>query len=90
MQLDESLPKAQQPQKRSSRPLLLLPAAIFLAIAAYQAALHLAVLERARTSGIPLPPKMYGEHAGLAVAAIALSMALIAAAYRKRVAVDEN
>lgn len=63
--------------------MLLLPAIGVFLFAGYELIQHLAVLEQARIAGQPLPPTIYGEHSGLAIAAAALGLALTVVALRR-------
>ena len=68
----------------SWRLVLLLPALLLFAFAAYEIVQHLAVLDRADNATKPFPPTMYGEHSGMAVASFALALAFVVAALRRR------
>jgi hypothetical protein len=84
----ESPPQMNWPKLLSWRLIRLLPAVLLFAVAHYSMLHQLAVVERARTSAVPLPPTMYTQHVGLAVGAIALGLAFTIAALRERGGTD--
>lgn len=71
----------------SWRLLWLLPAGLLFAGAGYQIAEHRAVLARIARSGLPrakVPPTVYSEHSGLALALACLGLVLAILAFRRR------
>jgi hypothetical protein len=71
----------------SLRLLWLLPAALLFAAAGREVGAHRAVLARIARSHLPrakVPPTVYGEHSGMAVALACLGLACIILALRRR------
>lgn len=69
------------------RLLWLLPAGLLFAGAGLQVAEHRAVLARIARSGLPrakVPPTVYSEHSGMAVALACLGLVFVILAFRRR------
>ncbi len=79
---------------RGSRRLLwLVPAALLFAGAAHQFTEHRAVLARIARSEIPrakVPPTVYGEHSGMALALACLGLVFVVLAFRRPEAADNR